>query len=186
RWLRLAEQIAEAMCAKFEDTREGGFFSTEEGRADLLFRQKPGFDNALPSGNTLAASALGRLARHLDRNDFRTSAERILMCFAPLMNRAPRAFLGMINALDSVSRPSLEIVIAGDLKQAGSLLAEIHKTFIPHRVLSWTGADPELPLHLGKSSPDGQPRAFVCQNNSCAAPVGDAKKLGFLLLKTSP
>ncbi len=186
RWLRLAEQLADAMRAKFEDAQEGGFFGTEEGRGDLLFRQKPGFDSALPSGNTLAASALSRLAKHLDRGDFRASAERILKCFAPLMYRAPRAFLGMINALDSVLRPPLEIVIAGDLKRAGSLLAEVHKTYLPHRVLSWAGADPGLPLHLGKTSPGGQPQAFVCQNNSCAAPAEDAQKLGILLLKTSP
>ena len=97
RWLRLAERVTEVMRIKFEDTKDGGFFSTEAGMSDLLFRQKPGFDNALPSGNTMAAMALLRLSRHLERDDFRTSAERILTCFAPLMKRAPRAFPGMIN-----------------------------------------------------------------------------------------
>ena len=186
RWLRLAERVTEVMRIKFEDTKDGGFFSTEAGMSDLLFRQKPGFDNALPSGNTLAATALLRLSRHLERNDFRTSAERILICFAPLMKRAPRAFPGMINALDSALRAPLEIVIAGDLKQAGNLLAEVHKTFIPHRALSWTGADPALPLHIGKDSMGGLPLAFVCEKNSCAAPVGDALNLRLLLLQTSP
>ena len=186
RWLRLAERVTEVMRIKFEDTKDGGFFSTEAGRSDLLFRQKPGFDNALPSGNTLAATVLLRLSRHLERDDFRTSAERILTCFAPLMKRAPRAFPGMINALDSALRAPLEIVIAGDLKQAGNLLAEVHKTFIPHRALSWTGADPALPLHIGKDSMGGLPLAFVCEKNSCAAPVGDALNLRLLLLQTSP
>ncbi len=186
RWLRLAESIAEAMRAKFEDTKDGGFFSTEVGQSDLLFRQKPGFDNALPSSNTLAATVLLRLARHLERDDFRTSADRILTCFAPLMKRAPRAFPGMINALDSALRAPLEIVITGDLKQAGSLLAEVHKTFLPHRVLSWTGADPALPLHRGKEAVFGVAQAFVCQKNSCAAPVADAQNLKLLLLQTSP
>ncbi len=186
RWLRLAERVTEVMRIKFEDTKDGGFFSTEAGRSDLLFRQKPGFDNALPSGNTLAATVLLRLSRHLERDDFRTSAEIILTCFAPLMKRAPRAFPGMINALDSALRAPLEIVIAGDLKQAGNLLAEVHKTFIPHRVLSWAGADPALPLHIGKDSMGGLPLAFVCEKNSCAAPVGDALNLRLLLLQTSP
>ena len=186
RWLRLAERVTEVMRIKFEDTKDGGFFSTEAGRSDLLFRQKPGFDNALPSGNTMAATVLLRLSRHLERDDFRTSAERILTCFAPLMKRAPRAFPGMINALDSALRAPLEIVIAGDLKQAGNLLAEVHKTFIPHRALSWTGADPALPLHIGKDSMGGLPLAFVCEKNSCAAPVGDALNLRLLLLQTSP
>jgi uncharacterized protein YyaL (SSP411 family) len=186
RWLRLAEQLAEAMRSKFEDTKDGGFFSTEAEMSDLLFRQKPGFDNALPSGNTLAALALLRLSRHLERDDFRTSAERLLICFSPWMKKAPRAFPGMINALDSALRAPLEIVISGDLKQAGNLLAEIHKTFMPHRALSWVGADPALPLHIGKGPAGGSVLAFVCVNNSCAAPVGDALKLGLLLLQTYP
>ncbi len=185
-WLRWAEQLADVMRGKFEDTKDGGFFSTEAGRSDLLFRQKPGFDNAVHSGNTLAATALLRLARHLDRDDFRISAERILTCFAPWMKKAPRAFPGMINALDLALRPSLEIVMAGDLQKAGSLLAEVHKLFLPHRVLTWAGADPTLPLHVGKASMSGLPLAFVCEKNSCMAPVEDASNLRSLLLQTSP
>ncbi len=186
RWLRLAEILAEGMRAKFEDPKEGGFFSTEEGQSDLLFRQKPGFDNAVPSGNTLAALALLRLSQHLDRQDFRISAERTLACFAPWMKKAPRAFLGMISALDLALRPPVEIVIAGDLKEAQGLLAEVHRAFIPHRVLTWVGADPALPLHVGKGAAQGGTQAFVCQKNSCAAPVGDPAELRHLLLQTSP
>ncbi len=186
RWLRLAEQVAEAMRTKFEDAKDGGFFSTEVGMKDLLFRQKPSFDNALPSGNTLATTALLRLSRHLERQDFRTSAERVLTCFTPWMQKAPRAFPGMINALDSALRTQLGIVISGDLKQAVNLLAEVHRMFIPHRTLSWTGADPALPLHQGKGAMGGPPLVFVCEKNSCAAPVGDALELRLLLLQTSP
>ena len=170
-WLRWAEEVATRMCDRFEDAAEGGFFSTEAGQQDLLFRQKPGFDNAVPSGNTLAASALLRLSRHLEREDFARSADRTLACFGPWMRRAPRAFLGMLAVLDAALREPLEIVLAGDPAHPETLgmIRAAQKTFCPHRTLSLVAADPSLPLHRGRTTE--KPLAYICKGHTCAAPV---------------
>ncbi len=171
-WLAFATALVEAMRAKFEDREEGGFFSTEAGRADLLFRQKPGFDNALPSGNTLAALALLRLARHLDREDLRASAEGTLRCFTPWMKRSPRAFLGMLSAVDLALDEELDIAIAGESGDADArvLLRTVHAHFLPNRVLS---CSPEraLPLHQGRGKVEGRAAAYVCRNRACERPA---------------
>ncbi len=185
-WLRLSERLADRLREQFEDPAEGGFFSTMAGQKDLLFRQKPGFDNAMPSGNTLAALALLRLSRHLDRADLRASAEHTLACFAPWMKKAPRAFLGLISVLDSALRAPREIVLTGAQAEIEALLREARHGFYPQCTVTWTGADPALPLHAGKAALPGQPRAFVCTNNTCAAPVEDPTELRRLLLQTSP
>ncbi len=184
RWIRLAERIGEAMRSRFEDAEEGGFFATEAGQGDLLLRLKPGFDNALPSGNTLAASALARLARHLDRDDFRQSAERALACFGPWMERAPRAFPGMMTASDFVASEPMEIVIAGDLSHpiTKSLLREVRSRFLPNAVISCAAPGSGLPLHLGREQLATGSAAFVCKNHTCAAPVGTPEALASLLL----
>jgi len=171
RWLDLARDLVEGMRAAFEDRIEGGFFSTGEGQADLLFRQKPGFDNAMPSGNTLAAVALLRLARHLDRPDFQASAEGILRCFGPWMKRAPRAFLGMLNALDLALSEELDIVITGAPEEADAqgLLRAVHEQFLPNRLLS-CAVESALPLHNGRGKVGGRAAAFVCRNRACDAP----------------
>ncbi|HTL97808.1 MAG TPA: thioredoxin domain-containing protein [Holophagaceae bacterium] len=184
RWLRLAERVAEAMRARFEDPEEGGFFATETGQGDMLIRLKPGFDNALPSGNTLAANALIRLSRHLEREDFRNSAEKTLTCFGPWMDRAPRAFPGMLGALDFALSEPMEIVIAGGLSHpaAKSLLKEVRSRFLPNAVTSCAEAGSELPLHRSRGLLKGEPCAFVCRNRTCSAPVSTPDALASLLL----
>ena len=181
-WLRWAEALAEGLLARFHDPSEGGFFSTEAGQADLLFRQKPGFDNALPGGNTLAARALLRLSRHLQRDDFRLAAEGVLRCFGPWMHRAPRAFLGMLGTLDLALREPLEVALSGDPADPGvrEMLREVHRHFLPGRVLS-ASADQLLPLHEGQAPTEGRVLAFVCRGRTCAAPVGTARELAGLL-----
>jgi uncharacterized protein YyaL (SSP411 family) len=181
-WLRWAEEVAQGMLVRFQDGAEGGFFSTEAGQPDLLFRQKPGFDNALPSGNTLAARALLRLSRHLQRDDFRVAAEGTLRCFGPWMARAPRAFLGLLGVVDLARRETLEVAVAGDPAEAGvrGMLQEVHGRFLPGRVLS-VSPEQSLPLHAGRHQGVGGAQAFVCRGQTCALPVGTAGELAQLL-----
>src|SRR5207302_936545 len=60
--LEFAGQLAEVLLGQFEDAEGGGFFFTARDHEPLIHRPKPGYDNATPSGNALAAWALGRLA----------------------------------------------------------------------------------------------------------------------------
>ncbi|MDP1832430.1 MAG: thioredoxin domain-containing protein [Geothrix sp.] len=181
-WLRWAEDLAKGLLARFHDPVEGGFYSTESGQADLIFRQKPGFDNAIPGGNTLAARALLRLSRHLQREDFHSAAEGTLRCFGPWMQRAPRAFLGLLGVLDLALRDPLEVALSGDPADAGvrEMLCEVHRRFLPGRVLSVSG-DQLLPLHEGRGPAGGRALAFVCRGRTCAAPVATANELAGLL-----
>jgi uncharacterized protein YyaL (SSP411 family) len=180
--LRWAEALGESLLIRFHDPVDGGFYSTEAGQADLLFRQKPGFDNALPSGNTLAARALLRLSRHLQREDFRSAAEGVLRCFGPWMERAPRAFLGMLGALDLALREPLDVALSGDSAdpKVMEMLREVNRRFLPGRVLS-VSMDQLLPLHEGRGPAGGRPLAFVCRGRTCAAPVTTASELAGLL-----
>ena len=181
-WLRWAEALAEELLARFQDPAEGGFFSTEEGQADLIFRQKPGFDNAVPSGNTLAARAFLRLSRHLQREDFRLAAEGVLRCFGPWLARAPRAFLGLLGALDLALREALEVAVSGDpaSDSVQALLAEVHRRHLPGRVIS-ASSDQLLPLHEDRGFPEGTALAFVCRGQTCAVPVTTPLELATLL-----
>ncbi len=184
RWLRLAERIVETMRARFEDADQGGFFATEAGQGDMLIRLKPGFDSALPSGNTLAARALLRLARHLERADFQASAERTLACFGPWMERAPRAFPGMLGALDAARSEPMELVVIGELSHpaAKSLLREARSRFLPNAIISCAAPGSDLPLHQGRGLVEGAPAAFVCRGRTCSAPVTTPEALASLLL----
>jgi uncharacterized protein YyaL (SSP411 family) len=179
RWLRWAAELGEVLLERFEDPREGGFYGAEEGTRDLLFRQKPLFDGSLPSGNTLAARALLRLSRHLDRPDFRTSAERALRCAQPFLSRVPAGFAGLLSALDLALSPGVEVVVAGDPgdPRTQALLAAAQRPWIPGLTLSLVQADPSLPLHQGRTPVHGAPAAYVCQDGTCRPPVDGPEAL---------
>ena len=181
-WLRWAEALGERLLTRFHDPIDGGFFSTEAGQVDLIFRQKPGFDNAIPSGNTLAARALLRLSRHLQREDFRLAAEGVLRCFGPWMQRAPRAFLGLLSVLDLALREPLDVALSGAPADPRviEMLREVNRRFLPGRVLS-VSADQLLPLHEGRAPVGERVLAFVCRGRTCAAPVASASELAGLL-----
>jgi len=181
-WMRWAEALGEDLLRRFHDPAAGGFFSTEAGRADLIFRQKPGFDNAIPSGNTLAARSLLRLSRHLRREDFRLAAEGALRCFGPSMGKSPRAFLGMLGVLDQALRDPMNVALSGHPADPGvrAMLGEVHRRYLPGRVLS-VSPDQLLPLHEGRGSKAGQALAFVCRGRTCAPPVTSAQDLARLL-----
>ena len=181
-WLRWAEELAEAMLAGFHDPIDGGFHSTLAGATDLLHRLKPGFDQAVPSPNTLGARALLRLSRHLRREDFRQAAEGTLRCFGLWLGRAPQAFLGLLGVLDTVLRDPLEVAISGEVAdpRVGELLQEVRCRHLPGRVVSVSSRE-DLPLHRGRQRPSGSPQAFVCRGRVCAAPVGAAAQLAALL-----
>ena len=89
RYLELAVQLAGKMIELFEDEQHGGFFSTAEGDSSLVLRIKDDHDGAEPSGNSIAALALLRLARMTNNQNFAAGAERTLAGFrATLENGA--------------------------------------------------------------------------------------------------
>jgi uncharacterized protein YyaL (SSP411 family) len=55
------------MFEQFHDAANGGFFQTGIDHEQLVARRKDFVDNAIPSGNSLAAETLLRLAVFLER-----------------------------------------------------------------------------------------------------------------------
>ena len=66
RWIESALELARVLLDEFGDPSHGGFFYTGHHHEALIARQKDFTDNATPSGNGMAATALlaaGRLDR---------------------------------------------------------------------------------------------------------------------------
>lgn len=173
--LRWAFELGEILLERFQDP-EGGFYASI-ARPDLLVRQKPFQDGAVPSGNTLAARALLALARHFGHAPFREAAEGALRAAAPLLERAPTAVTGMAGVLASALAPGPEVVIAGDPAdpRARALVDRAHRALRVGGVLSLVEADPALPLH--KDRRVAEPAAFVCRGGVCEAPLTDPDRL---------
>src|SRR3712207_9324838 len=67
RWLEAALALTDKMVEEFWDEEGGGFFYNGRSGEALIGRSKDYFDNATPSGNSVAAEALLRLSRSEER-----------------------------------------------------------------------------------------------------------------------
>ncbi len=187
RWLGEASRLARLMIEQFVDADFGGFFQTGADHETLVIRRKDVMDNAIPSGNSMAAEALLRLAVLTGNVEYRNEAARILLLTQEAMSSQPSGFGRMLGALDTFLAPSQEVAIVGDPAMVGtqSLLAVVRRHYLPNTVLGLKHPDHEnpLPLFENRTLVDAKPAAYVCENFACKLPVTDAEALARLLGK---
>jgi uncharacterized protein len=87
-----ARQLADALLLHFADAEAGGFFFTSHDHEVLIHRAKPGYDNATPSGNGIAAYALMRLGRLLESRAIRQRRNARCWPFIRQCRRSQRRF----------------------------------------------------------------------------------------------
>ena len=181
RWLAEAVRLTQIMQAQFADGDGGGFFQTGMAHEQLVVRRKDFIDNAIPSGNSMAAELLLRLAKLTGNDAYRSEAARIFQIMAAAMAQQPTGFGRMLTALDDLVGPSQEIAVVGSLADARTqlLLQEVRRHYLPHSVVALKEPDGESPLPLleGRSLVEGQPAAYVCENYACRLPVTSMEAL---------
>ena len=91
RWIEAALDLARVMVDEFHDPEAGGFFYVGKGHEALIVRQKDAYDNATPSANAMAATALARLAALTGRVDLGDLARATLQSVEIVMEKAPTA-----------------------------------------------------------------------------------------------
>ena len=188
-WLRLASRLTERMTELFWDADGGGFFATSGRDPSVLLRLKDDYDGAEPSGNSIAALNLLRLASMLDRTEWRQKAELTLQAFSGRLTEAPHALPQMLVAFAFLQDEPTQIVVAGerDDPHTQALLRVVHERFLPNKVLLLADATaraelgPTLPFLAGMIPRNGRSTAYVCRHYSCEQPVEEPAALRELL-----
>jgi uncharacterized protein YyaL (SSP411 family) len=182
RWLQSAVNIHHSMTAQFEDKAKGGFFNTLDGKSDLLLRSKSATDNAVPSGNSLAAQNAVRLGALLGDPKMTSQGERTFLAFGQVLRQSGSAFPQMLIALDYFQTGGEQVVLVPG-STAENLLEFINplrKRFMPY--LEWVVAGREgieqiSPLLQGKKAVGGRSAAYLCRGNTCLPPVTSPRDL---------
>ena len=99
-WLGPARRLADAAVARFADERNGGFFQSASDAERLVAPHKELDDNPTPSGNSLLAHVLIRLARIYAEPQLEERAAAAMRLAVDGMRRAPHGFGQMLSALD--------------------------------------------------------------------------------------
>ena len=170
RWLRECRRLALLAVELFADDANGGFFLTPADGEALVARQKDLDDNPTPSGNSMLAFVLLRLARIWGDDELERRGADALRLVRDVIPRAPSAFGWALCALDLHLSPPRELAIIGEPGDAVArrALAE----YDPNAVVAF-GPDDEIPLLAGKTRVDGKAALYVCERFACQAPVVD-------------
>jgi len=176
-WIAEARALADDMLRLFRDDESGGFFQTGSDAETLVVRPKELFDNAVPSGNSVAADVLQRLALLYGDGELERAGLDALRLVRDLLERSPTGFGHALCALDFYVSPAREVAVVGEpgSKATRRLAEEVWRRFVPGHVMA-AGApgDPAseaVPLLAGRPTVDGSPTAYVCERFVCQQPV---------------
>jgi uncharacterized protein YyaL (SSP411 family) len=177
-WIGYALELADVMVDQFWDAEGGGFFYTGRDHEKLIARGKDPHDNAIPSGNAMAVTALLRLAKLTGRSDLQERAETTLRLYGELLKSHPFAASQMLLALDFHLGPVQELAIVGDPtgEETRRVLRAIHSGFRPNKVVALRpirGAVREdlLGLLEGRYASSGRTTTYLCENFTCREPL---------------
>ena len=173
-WLDESRRLALLAIELFGDEERGGFFLTPFDGEALIARKKDFDDHPTPSGNSMLAYVLLRLARIYGDDDLAKRATDVLRLVVNGLVRAPSAFGWTLCALDLHFSPPRELAIVAepDDEVARAALAP----WQPNAVVAFGPAD-GVPLLEGKARVDGKPTVYVCENFACRAPVTEPEAL---------
>ena len=166
---------------------------TSDDHEQLLTREKPAYDGAVPSGNSLALMNLVRLHALTLDDAYRARAMKQLRFFGDRLQRYPTGLSEMLLALQFQLDDPLEVIIvtAGDRAQAKAFMDVLRETYLPATVVSVVTEGEDLQSHAEwlppiarKTARGGRPTAYVCRQGVCRLPVTDAQQ--FALELTTP
>jgi len=187
-YLKTALQLQEELERLFMDEEGGGYFLTGSDAEELLFRPKESYDGALPSGNSITALNLLRLARLTGDERWEKKAEQQLLSFRAILEEHPAGYTAFLQAIQFALHSSQELILVGSLN-AGEL-PEMRQIFFSEfrpyssvlyqegslaEIIPWAKDYPIDPSHI---------TAYLCENSTCQRPVQQIPEFKLLFEKS--
>jgi len=185
-WLQLAVALTEKQIALFADETQGGFFETSGADQSVLARLKADYDGAEPTGNSVSALNLLRLAWITGNEDWLKRAGATIEAFGERLNAYPPILPQMLVAYDFMGNKPRQFVIVGKLGRPDTeiMLAMIRKRFLPGKILLLAdgGAGQEFlaqyqPILAELPRQGNKTVVYLCENFSCQLPTSDLAEL---------
>jgi uncharacterized protein len=192
RYLASSIELADEMIELFWDDSVQGFFDTGRDHEALVTRPRDFFDNATPSGTSVAIDVLLRLSVVTENQDYERRALTCLRTLTPFVQQAPTAFGRLLAALDfhlsrrqelAIVLPRSQSPLPGEAEGEGlsnELLNPMRLLYAPNLLLlgapEGQGAD-LTPLLADRSTLHGKPTAYLCEGYACHAPTTDPQDL---------
>ena len=180
-----AQGLAETVMEQFYDVEAGGFYFTPADQAELIFRPKPSFDEALPPGNATITKALFTLGQLLGNTTYLDAATNTLRWARAAMERYPANHCSLITALQS-SIADQTVVLRGPEEQMASWRQTLVQGYQPWLTVFCVPFDIEGPVPsylpaLVSAGTRAQVSAYVFEDGQASAAIHDLADLQKLL-----
>jgi len=182
KWFLRAKELAQTMIDEFWDEKEGGFFIYGELNDPLPIRPKNPQDEAIYSANAIAALCLIKIGRMASDEAILKKGEETIKAFQGLMEEQPASCNGLLAALDALLCSPTEMVFVGSKEDPAfqEMYRKAQHDYIPNKILIYSEGketDEIFPMAQGKRSENESSAVYLCQNQTCHAPVHSGKAL---------
>jgi uncharacterized protein len=176
-YLKTALNYAETMCELFEDRQNGGFYLYAEDAEALMLRPKETYDGAVPSGNSVAAYALSKIAKLTAESKWEERAERLLAFMAPSIKDYPAGHCFGLIAAQLELYPSKEVICtAASDKDIEAIKNALSHIYLPNTTLLIKTKETEGSVHAiapftrAYLIMDKKTNFYICENKACSVP----------------
>lgn len=170
-YLEKAAKYTDFVLAEFLDEKDHlFFFSAAYASGELIVRNKDLYDNATPSGNAMMFKNLQLLDLIYPEKNYAIYFEKGMAAMIESISKYPLSFsLWAQNAIHMI-QPWREIVFLG--KGVLPLANKIQQMNLPQTlILASEEENNDLALMQNRPAKDGNATIYICENNTCAAPV---------------
>jgi uncharacterized protein len=178
-----AKRLADLMITEFWDAEDGGFYFTSNDHEELIVRNKDLYDNATPSGNSVAADVLARIARLTGEDRYERFAIATLRLSAANAAAAPQGFGRMLATCELIIGPRKEVAVVGSAPD--DVKAALYGAYRPTLIVAISNRPDEeetrVILLKDRRADEGSVAIYVCENNVCNRPVTSAAEMAELL-----
>jgi uncharacterized protein YyaL (SSP411 family) len=182
-YLEKAIHRVEQMTELFEDSEQSGYFMTASDGETLISRPKETYDGAIPSGNSVAAMVLQRLALLTGEGKWQDAAQRQMRFLANAIWDYPgSSCLGVLAMMEALY-PHRELVCctAGRVPEELMVYLKDHPADNLQILLKTPDNADKIAEHAPFTAdypiPEQGTMYYLCEDGACKAPVSDFAKL---------
>ncbi len=177
RYLDQACTLADTVLAHFAG--EGGSIYRTPDDEEVIIRQRQAYDGALPSGTSVLALCLLRLARMTARPGYETAATEAMEWYADEMQASPTGLTHLLTALLFAVSPTFDAVIVPGITPDREILRALGETYVPQmtRVLvDREGIVHRIAPHTASltAGVEEETRVHLCCSGTCRSPLASA------------
>jgi len=173
------KETADRMIARFWDDAHFGFF-LNQADSGLVLRPKEVYDGSLPSGNSVAAMMLLKLARRTGKMDYEAFVDKMFRAFGTEINSYPMGYAWFLSAYMLGRKGTKELVILTDEKTDEPLAGVLNSVYLPE-VIALVGR-PENVYRMAPYTKDftfvnHKTTYYLCEHFACRKPTNNADEV---------